>query len=157
MFTITKKENTYYIAGRLDENAKFATLPTDSTQLRISFKDLTRINSLGIKKWVTYISKLSAQLTFTHCPSFIIEQMIMLPEFRAGATIESFYLPFFCQGCNRESNQLVDISVVNDNIENSLATYTAKLHCDRCRGPLEFDDDAETFTKILNGLKMQEA
>lgn len=150
MFEVSEKDGVYAIKGRLDENADMTQLPLDLDVLKVSFKYLKQMNSFGIKKWIAHTTKLSGKLHLLECPSFIVEQIIMLPEFRNNAQIESIFLPFFCRKCALEYDQLIVFNDEKQLAEGLLEELTNRYHCDTCSKPLEFDDDIETFKKIFS-------
>jgi hypothetical protein len=136
-----------HLAGTIDEDADFK--PLDNlTQpvITFDFNDITLLNSCGIREWIGFIQKLPAStlLHYQRCPQIIIEQINMVHGFfKSGSQIESFYAPYFCPNCDKESK----ILLTTDKIKNSKAPAAT---CPHCSAPgLEFDALEEQYFHFL--------
>ena len=92
------------IKGVIDEDTAFPALPPGTSEVEVDFLNLSGLNSLGIKNWITWVKTFgSAKLTIRESPRIIVEQMNMIEGFLpAGSLVESFYVPYFCEADESE-------------------------------------------------------
>lgn len=126
------------LQGLMDEDMDLSKISTvNEDKLVFDFKEVTGINSCGIRDWITFLGELSqtVNVAYINCPQVIIEQMNMVKGFLPeGAVIESFYAPFFCEECDNEEKVLMS---PNDIIGGKAPT---DLKCSSCGAVgLEFD------------------
>ncbi len=149
-FSIIKDGNIYYLKGILDEKVNFDLLieaPEDP--LTIDFQSVTRLNSFGLKQFIQMRRQCEKdrRIIFRNCPSFIVDQMNIVSEFRGNAEIESFSIPFFCVNCKDEQNvQIKSTQVQTPNFRTSINQL---FKCEKCQTHLEFCDDVSTYFDFL--------
>ncbi|WP_127716668.1 hypothetical protein [Halobacteriovorax sp. HLS] len=104
-----KTENEAVIVlfkGPIDEDSNFDEISKiTGTTVTFDFNEVTLINSCGIREWVNFIEKLDSSTTFSYinCRQIVIEQINMVKGFiREGARVDSFYAPYYCEGCDQE-------------------------------------------------------
>lgn len=94
------------LSGPLDEHTELPTLEGPvSDRLNIDLKDLANINSVGCRTWMNWIKTLKAKdgIYLHNCPPHFISQVSILFGFIPdGVTIESFFVPYFCDSCGAE-------------------------------------------------------
>ncbi|MFP5492808.1 MAG: FmdB family zinc ribbon protein [Bacteriovoracia bacterium] len=138
---------TVMLAGTIDEDADFLPLEgLSQPEIVFDFQQITLLNSCGIREWISFIAKLPAptRVTYRRCPQIIIEQINMVHGFfREGAVIESFYAPYYCEKCDKESKLLLNTSQV----KNRRAPDAACPHCGA--DGLEFDALEEQYFHFL--------
>lgn len=106
MFKIDIKKyedrDIYFLKGNLDENAEidFIIAP-EKKSLVIDFGELQSINSSGISKWLRWLP-LQPSLIYVNCPTHFMQQMSIVPAMAGDNFIESFYVPLFCDRCEKE-------------------------------------------------------
>ncbi len=136
-----------HLSGTIDEDADFKPLEgLNQPVISFDFNDITLLNSCGIREWIGFIQKLpeNSNLHYQRCPQIIIEQINMVHGFfKSGSQIESFYAPYFCASCDKESK----ILVTADKIKNSKAPAAACPHCG-AEG-MEFDALEEQYFHFL--------
>lgn len=132
--------------GEIDVSADFSEL-VRRLRGRAIFRlsEIHRINSIGVREWVNFVSNLPGvtDLTFTHCAPAIVRQLNMIDNFRAGASIRSFYAPYTCETCRISHDKLVDVSHLDDD------GLPPEAVCSECKGPLLFDEDPERYLGFL--------
>lgn len=108
------KENgrtVFSFSGPIDEHTVFPDVEVNGeSQLTIDLNDVTYINSIGIKSWIQWIVPLgdAGSLELRRCPKSIIFQANMVKNFLPNkAQVSSFYLPLFCEGCDKEDSVLL--------------------------------------------------
>jgi hypothetical protein len=99
--------------GSIDEDAKFPSVDGDRfTTIEIDLQGVKAINSVGIREWLNWIRPLAdkAEITLTRCPKALVFQFNMVDGFLPARTkVESFYVPFFCEKCDKEDNVLLHV------------------------------------------------
>ena len=117
------------LIGCIDEDADFKELiGLEQKNITFDFSQVTMINSCGIREWIKFLEKIpeKSTMTYTNCTQIIIEQINMVHGFiRKGATIKSFYAPYFCEKCNKESK----IHLEADQVKNRKAPKADCPHC----------------------------
>ena len=115
--------------GSIDEDADFKELlGLEQKNITFDFNQVNMINSCGIREWIKFIEKIpeKSTMTYTNCPQIIIEQINMVHGFiRKGATIQSFYAPYYCEKCGKESK----IHLQADQVKNRKAPKADCPHC----------------------------
>lgn len=149
-----EKENLFCLIGRFDESADFTPIMDRKlAMMRLDFKGLKRVNSFGIKNWIAFSNNIEgSKIVLMNCPVFIVEQMIMLPEFQGNADVESFFLPFFCSRCGEEVERLIQVAAISKEGSEFLDTLCSDYSCPKCQNVLEFDDDLEIYRKFIINL-----
>ncbi len=97
------------ITGQIDE-----TFPLELSQieivgiLRIDLQGLTSINSLGIREWIRFFSKIENHpIELLNCPKIFIDQVNMVQGFiNQKDIVKSFYVPYFNDQEKLEKNIL---------------------------------------------------
>ena len=134
---------TAHLSGVLDENAQLTQLDALGAFTHINFKDITRINSCGVRDWVQWMqTRAGKPTTYEACPLVIVKQLNSVPEFAKGATISSFFAPYFCEACDEERMILLDPTTIVEKKAPSIA-------CSTCKAPLKFDAIANQYFGFL--------
>lgn len=142
---------TVYLKGIVDEHTNFETCFKDAKgSLDINCKEITKINSAGVKAWInffTYQSK-KTSINFVEMSLVLVEQLNSLSNFAAGGTIESIEVPYICtsKNCRKEFTKFLKISELRKNKE---ITNTS---CPQCKSESEFDDLPEEYLAFLEFL-----
>src|SRR5947209_4539543 len=85
------------LRGVIDEDANFDAIPKVKGAICFNFKEVTAINSCGVRNWVTFLKEVQAsEIRFEECPPLIVRQMNMVPSFVGNATVTSVYVPYVC-------------------------------------------------------------
>lgn len=138
------------LVGTIEESVDMDKLigPTPK-ELTVSCKQVTRINSVGVKAWIKYFQELQkkgTQLTFTECSISIVEQLNLISNFACGGKVESMYVPYACPKCGAE---LVGLFKVED--LKKLNYKVPNLKCTKCGSPeVAFDDIPEEYFSFLS-------
>lgn len=132
--------------GKIDEDATFEKiLSVKQEEYIFDFQNVTLLNSCGIREWISFLDELEAgsKITYKNCPQIIIEQMNMVHGFiKEGATIESFFAPYYCEKCDKEIKSLLLTSEIND------AQAPTSL-CPTCNDKMEFDAIESQYFNFL--------
>tara|TARA_R110000868_G_scaffold117600_1_gene312185 strand:- start:4922 stop:5383 length:462 start_codon:yes stop_codon:yes gene_type:complete len=106
------------LSGRIDEDSHFDEITSSSADVFVfDFKDITLINSCGVREWINLVNVVikDSKIVYRHCPQIMIEQMNMVQGFLPeGASIESFYAPYFDPDQDKEVKMLISLSEVKN-------------------------------------------
>lgn len=143
---ILDEQLTVDLCGPIDEDANFEkVLAYESNLYVFDFKNVTMMNSCGVREWINFIEKLPKQstLVYMNCPQVVIEQINMVQGFmRAGARIDSFYAPYYSE----QKDQVFPILLKTDQIQDGKAP---KINDPETGEELEFDAiEAQYFNFI---------
>lgn len=152
MFNITKETKgdvlVVTLSGSLEESIDFGQMigPAPS-KMEIHCKDVSRINSVGVKAWISYFQKCHSngiQVKFLECSTAIVEQINLISNFIAGGIVESIFLPFACSNCELELSNLFN---VEDLAKDGKAPPT--MECPKCHNQAKFDDIPEEYLAFI--------
>ena len=132
------------VSGWLDGHATLPDLGFVSGTLIINLFELSFINSLGIRDWVNWIKTVRAEkgITLIRCSPPFVRQISILQNFiPEGVTVESICVPYFCDQCEREERQLI-------NIGTGIETLPAEIPCVICKGEMSIDVVKNTYFKF---------
>ena len=144
------------LSGVIDEKAKFPEIGAAAGEkLVVDLNAIDYINSIGIKLWIQWVTPLakSAQLEFRRCPKSIIFQINMVKDFLpTTASVASFYLPLFCENCDKEASVLLavasDIKVSGEDV--SVTADLAKaIGCTESACQVEIDVIEKKYFRFL--------
>jgi DNA-directed RNA polymerase subunit RPC12/RpoP len=133
---ILQDELTVELIGAIDEDSDFRELAgLEQKTISFDFNKVTMINSCGIRDWIKFLENIpeNVHIKYRSCPQIIIEQINMVHGFfRKGASIESFYAPYYCEKCGTEHKLLLKA----DEVKNRKAPV---VDCPECSGEMDFD------------------
>jgi hypothetical protein len=136
---IQKKGDTFYLAGVINENSDFSSLLAESAPLRLNFKGIERINSIGVRSWMRFLTQWNDQpLEYHECSVAIVDQISIISSLRGirkkAAQVVSAYAPTECLACGREGEVL--ITQADFKRDPSLLTLLAP--CPHCKGAHQY-------------------
>lgn len=136
------------LVGSIEESASFEKLlGTPAPEMHIYCKEVSRINSVGVKGWIKYFldaKEKGSRLKFFECSPAIVEQINLISNFTAGGQVESIYIPYSCQQCRAE---LLGLCKAED--AKRMISGVPSLKCSKCGGTAEFDDIPEEYFNFL--------
>ena len=111
---IAEKDGVFHLSGVLNEYADFSQLLGQREPLRLNLKGLTRLNSIGIRNLLKFITDFSpCAFVYEECPSEFIDQVNMIPALlgvKNNGKIKSLFVPFECPTCDHEDEVLSEVS-----------------------------------------------
>lgn len=113
-------------------------------------RKLSFTNEEHLKLFLNEIKKLSDknfEITLIECPKNILDYLIKNHSKHNIKTIRSFMIPYYCNECNEEKNQLVNTSCLSL----SFNSYKKPL-CPTCNKQLSLDITDKELLKIANML-----
>lgn len=133
---ILQDELNVELIGAIDEDADFKELMgLEQKTISFDFNQVNMINSCGIREWIKFLEKIpeATHVIYNNCPQIIIEQINMVHGFfRKGASINSFYAPYFCENCDKENK----VHLMAEQVKNRKAP---KMECPKCEEVMDFD------------------
>lgn len=135
------------IIGPINEEAEvhFSKLPeTLGKNVLINFRQVTFINSLGVRAWINFMRQLSGRaLVFEECTPEIVNQINMIPNFKGNAKITSVYGTFFCETCNVSQEE---IFIAGKNFPKGPDFNLSPVKCKTCgHENIEFEEVEDAF------------
>jgi len=131
------------LKGVIDEDTTFEGILKLGGPYIFNFRELTSINSCGIRTWVNFLKDLGTmQIFYEECLPLIVRQLNMVPSFLGGAKVLSVYLPYVCENCEAEKLVLLD----GKQLDNPLANLKETMKCEECeKGEMEFDGHPQQY------------
>jgi eukaryotic-like serine/threonine-protein kinase len=131
------------IVGKLTEHADLMPLlPHLREQPCIDLSGISRINSSGIRNWMTFIRSLPPEhaVELEGCPVAFVAQLNLISNLAGTARIRSVFAPYLCTRCDATLERLVMCA--------ALPESTTEI-CDKCGGPTELDADMDEYFAFL--------
>jgi anti-anti-sigma regulatory factor len=140
------------ITGTIDEATDFTkAVPSVDSHLQIDCFGITRINSMGVKKWMKHFGDLHEQnrkFSFIRVSPALVEQLNIVKNFACGGAVESVVLPYICTTTNESYPLVVETKILKQAGFNTEGTT-----CEKCSDPLEFDEIPEEYLAFVkNGI-----
>lgn len=139
-------------SGQLNESSTslqdIAVDPTHELHLRV--KNVTAINSVGIRQFQIWISKIQCQkIRVFQCPKNFVFQLNMVKDFLPPrAIIESFYVPYFSEISGEERSILVNREIEYIKTEKGIV-LNLPIIMDKNSNPMELDIVKEKYFRFL--------
>lgn len=137
---VEHKGGKVYLSGVINENSDFSPLLNEPAPLKIDFSGVQRINSVGVRSWMRFLSLWgdSKPIEYWECSVVIVDQLSIIGSLRGVrnkiAVMKSLYLPTECGGCGREDE--LRVTAEDYNKDNSLETFLKP--CSQCAGQVSF-------------------
>lgn len=143
-------------SGNIDENSSFPPPETLYTKnLILDLNDVQMINSLGVRAWTRWMKSLPTKvITLKNCTPPIVQQINIVAGFLPQtATIESFFVPYYCESCDTES-----ILLMTKNVDFTPKTTEAdtmikiknSVPCNNCNEDREIDALKDKYFAFLD-------
>lgn len=144
-FEMTDSGNNTQVTlfGIIDEDTDFsALLKLKNSPVVFNFKNITSINSCGIRTWVNFIKEFStAVVEFTECPPLVVRQMNMVPSFLGKAIVNSVFVPYICDSCDHEQSKLVSVADFKKGVP-----VPETIQCEKCNSDeMEIDGNVKQY------------
>lgn len=105
---IERKGDRVYLSGVINENSDFTPLLQETSPLKIDFSGVQRINSVGVRSWMRFLSLWddAKKIEYWECSVVIVDQLSIIGSLRGirtkVAAVMSVYLPTECSSCATE-------------------------------------------------------
>jgi len=136
------------VRGDLTEKTDFGPLLEQvmhARDIRFDLGAVRYLNSTGVLRWVNFIEQLhpEAEYSFVRCSPAFVSQLGLVNQARGRGKIVSFMAPYYCEMCDRESEQLLQTSSLS--FAEGTTPAVPDFECPKCGGPLALDDIPERF------------
>jgi hypothetical protein len=135
-----------FIEGPIDERADLAAeCPPLEEETILNLAGVTRMNSIGLTRWVKWITQQSTQrrISVESVSYPCVMQANCVANFFGRAAIRSCMAPYFCTSCNASRLEVVTA----EEVERTEGLPPEK-ECVECGAPLDFDE-LEHYFRIL--------
>lgn len=146
------------MSGPIGETTALFTVPMGGLkEIVIDMKDVTFINSIGIKHWILWTVKIpqDCQVKMQNCPFVIGTQASIVVGFtKPNMKIESMKVPYACDACSTEFQHL---ALMGKDYFYAVGSQPAQIllpesvPCPKCKQPMEQDFIVDKTFKFLNG------
>lgn len=152
-----KKDDYVSISGMIDEGSDFSKLfKKKHDVLFLDLKQIQRINSSGVRKWVLALDKLrDVEIHYINCSFSVVDQLSMVPEFlNKKCFVESFDARYVCENCNVSHTVTL---VVGYDIQPGEKKYVdgPERFCPTCKQKMEFDHNPDSYLFFLSNLSIK--
>jgi hypothetical protein len=133
-----------FIVDTIHENSDFSVLTAENGELHIDCYEISRINSVGVKKWIRFFVEQKAagvRVFFYRLSTALVEQFNLITNFGGGGEVISIMLPLYCTSCG--ASQLAE----KTKIEISKLNFKSlNLKCEKCgKATLRLDDEPADY------------
>lgn len=120
-------------------------LPRMVGRVDFDMSQVRYMNSLGVRAWVSFLERANIQGYEMHtCSVPFVLQASMTPAVVGRGTIVSFFAPYYCAGCDTQTEKLLQSAAI------LAADHVAPiLTCAACKGQLRLDDIPERYLAFL--------
>ena len=154
MIVLTKNENSIppsvILSGIVDESANFETsFGNVGKELDIYCKEVSRINSVGVKLWREFFGAVRAKgtkLRFFDLSPALVSSLNYISDFVAFKEIQSVTAPFLCNNgkCNELSYKTLTIDEAKTMVKGECS-----ISCAKCGGKAELDEISTEYFSFL--------
>ena len=118
--------------------------------LLVDLAHIDRINSLGLRDWVDWVSRVErkgTELVFVNCSPVATSKINEVSNFTGRGLVKSVSLPYYCPLCECEKLLLWEVEILVGLAPISIAP---SCRCDDCDGVMQFDNYEETYFAFLS-------
>lgn len=117
---------------------------TLSKKVKINFKDVSMVNSCGVRSWVNFMREVEKEreVIYTECTSEIVMQINMIPSFKGSAKIDSVYGTYTCESCDNSEDVLF---TTGQNLPTTADDEVDPPKCSKCGEEMEMEELEEEF------------
>lgn len=106
---ISRKGGVVFLEGVIDENADFSPLLSENPPLQLDLSGVSRINSIGVRSWMKFISLWGDKpMEYLECPIIITDQISITPVLmglkKPVVKVMSAFISYVCSKCNQQED-----------------------------------------------------
>lgn len=136
---IERKKDIIYLSGVIDENSDFSPLLLEVAPLRLDFKGIQRINSIGVRSWLRFLTQWNDKpMEYHNCPPVIVDQLEIIGALRGirkrAAFVASAWLPAECAHCRKE----IEVLATHKDYDLDSTLQICQKPCPSCQGATEY-------------------
>ncbi len=146
-------ENSVELSGIIDETVQLTPIFADKPkEVWVDFHALVRMNSHGVRSWLSMIRDFQLCVHYVRCPVLIVEQFsTMQGLLPSGSVVESFDALYVCSACGLETVQLL---TVGKDVKAGCTSYdeAPEKQCPRCSHVMDFDHEPSSYLGFLSSM-----
>jgi hypothetical protein len=136
---ISRRGSVVFLEGVVDENADFSPLLSESPPLQLNLSGISRINSIGVRSWMKFISLWGDKpMEYLECPTIITDQISITPVLmglkKPVVKIMSGFISYVCSKCNQQEDLRVSRAHVITRAEFTGRRFTYAVEVDTSEG-----------------------
>lgn len=133
--------------GTIDEtfDGKKLAATIKAKKLILDLGAVTKISSFGVREWLSFmgaVEKSVPQIYLINCTPKAVNQINMVANFVGRGHVFSFFAPYRCDECDRDSLVLLNVDRDADAIKKMKAP---ERPCTQCGNPMALDEDPISF------------
>lgn len=137
------------LSGVIDETVNLEQLigPAPQREIHLYLKEVSRLNSMGVKVWVKYfeaVAKRGTLLRVFEMSPVIVGQLNLMGNFIPNAKFESVCAPYLCTKCKSQF-----VAVYKADTLAGLMEQMPPQKCPKCSASAEFDDIESEYFSFL--------
>jgi len=147
-YTVRKLDNELLIGGIIDEYCDLNDiLPKRANKnVTLDLSKVVKVDPSGLKSWAQYLSSTQAEIHYKKCSIPVIEGFNEVPSIlKKNSKIDSFECRFYCDRCDVEYNQVLEIGRNFDPYTREIPKYI----CKHCNTGCSFDHSEEEYFRFL--------
>lgn len=135
---ISRAGTKVLLAGVIDEHSDFTPLLQEQDPLSLDFSGIERINSIGLRNWMRFVSQWGDKpLKYLECPVIITDQLAVIPSLRGiksrVAQVLSAFLAYECSKCQHED----DVRIEQNEVYPDVQSRVMNPPCAKCHGTMD--------------------
>lgn len=149
---ISYKNGFHYLSGRMDEGTTFDSILNAEDPLRLNFGKIQLINSVGIRKFLSFMMDCSQKkIEFHECTPDFMANLSLIPQMTGSeqkeASVVSFYVPYNCESCQEIHKFL--FTVDNIQLDSEKEIVIPDKTCPTCNKPMDLDVEKKVYFEFL--------
>lgn len=137
------------LEGSITEASDFSFLDRldPRSTLQVDLRGIEQINSCGVREWLGFVRALdgrAARFDLVDCSPAFVRQLNMIANFKGRGEVRSFIAPYFCEACNKETEQQVELPEGGER-----PAVPDTVPCPSCGEDAEFDDLPAIYLAFL--------
>ena len=135
---VSRISDIAYLSGVIDEESDFSALLTLPFIQTIDFSGVSRVNSIGLRSWMLFMTKWGDKpLNYMNCTTEISDHLATIPALRGASkrvvAVLSAMIPYDCLKCNH----MEDIMVKKAEVVPVTLPKVVSPKCRICSGEME--------------------
>jgi hypothetical protein len=141
------------LEGTITEDAELvADVPAGARRLDVFCKGITRVNSMGITKWILFFRELrkrGLEIRYFEMPVAVVNLCNFVSGMVESNEVHSFFLPYYCDACNTEMSVLKTAESFTGGGSQPPTQTLEAIPCSNCQKPAEFDGVLSNYLEFL--------
>lgn len=148
------------VKGMIDHSFGVSLVKLENVEsVLINMQEVTFMNSAGIRQFITWIREVEKayrelRVVLTLVPPAVNRQLSSLQShLPAQLSIDSVYLPYYCDACDYEDRTRLVTTKDVANAETLDSITAQQIPCPKCSAPMDFDGFTDQYFGLLTARK----